>query len=98
MIRVVGAGWPRKANRSPTGFTRAHISDQHLFYRYRRALALVFSCKYEGFGSTAVEAMTLECPVLCSPVASLPEVGGSAALFVEQTAGSYLDAMRRLAT
>jgi glycosyltransferase involved in cell wall biosynthesis len=31
-------------------------------------------------------------------VASLPEVGGDAALFVEQTEEAYLDAMRRLAS
>jgi glycosyltransferase involved in cell wall biosynthesis len=90
---VAGEGKP-PANWIYTG----HVSDQHLFYLYRRAIALVFPSNYEGFGLTVVEAMTLECPVLCSPVASLPEVGGNAALFVEQTAESYLDAMRRLAT
>jgi len=75
-----------------------HVSDGQLYYLYRRAIAFVFPTRYEGFGLPVLEAMTLGCPVLCSPVASLPEVGGDAALFVDQTPEAYLDAMRTLAS
>jgi alpha-1,3-rhamnosyl/mannosyltransferase len=63
---------------------------------YRRARALLFPSKYEGFGLPVAEAMALGCPVICSPVASLPEVGGPAAHYAELTPESYLTAMLRL--
>jgi alpha-1,3-rhamnosyl/mannosyltransferase len=34
--------------------------------------------------------------VICSPVASLPEVGGAAALFTEMKPDAYLKAMRQV--
>ena len=40
--------------------------------------------------------MALGCPVICSPVASLPEVGGKAAVFAELNAGAYLAAMQTI--
>lgn len=71
-------------------------SDGVLQYLYRRALALVFPSKYEGFGLPVAEAMALGCPVLCSRVASLPEVGGTAACYADMTPGGYLAAMQRI--
>jgi alpha-1,3-rhamnosyl/mannosyltransferase len=70
--------------------------DSVLVHLYRRAVALVFPSKYEGFGFPVAEAMSLGCPVICSPVASLPEVGGEAALYVEGDASRYLEAMQRV--
>jgi alpha-1,3-rhamnosyl/mannosyltransferase len=72
------------------------IPDSALVHLYRRALALVFPSKYEGFGLPVAEAMTLGCPVICSRVASLPEVAGDAALYADATPEAYLTAMRRL--
>ncbi|HEX6488408.1 MAG TPA: glycosyltransferase family 1 protein [Candidatus Dormibacteraeota bacterium] len=50
---------------------------------YRRALALVFPSLYEGFGFPVLEAMRHGLPVITAAVSSLPEVGGDAALYVE---------------
>lgn len=54
--------------------------DQVLKGLYRRALALVYTSRYEGFGLPPLEAMQCGCPVVCCPTSSLPEVVGHAAL------------------
>lgn len=42
---------------------------------------LVFISSYEGFGLPVLEAMSCKTPVICSPVASLPEVGGDSVMY-----------------
>lgn len=46
---------------------------------YRAALAFVFPSLYEGFGLPPLEAMSFDCPAICSGVSSIPEVVGDAA-------------------
>ena len=53
--------------------------DDMLAVLYARAQALVYPSRYEGFGIPPLEAMTYECPVICSHASSLPEVAGEAA-------------------
>lgn len=74
------------------------VSDAELAWLYRQALALVFPSKYEGFGLPVLEAMGRGCPVICSRVASLPEVAGEAAWWCELEADSYLAALRECAS
>ena len=50
---------------------------------YRNALLLVFPSLYEGFGLPPLEAMACGCPAVVSNVASLPEVCGEAAYYVD---------------
>ena len=57
--------------------------DKMLENLYRNAKALVYSSKYEGFGLPVLEAMSLECPVICSKVASIPEVGGDTVTYFD---------------
>lgn len=60
-----------------------YISAEDLIYLYQGAYCLVFPSLYEGFGLPPLEAMTLGCPVITSEVASLPEICGDAALYVD---------------
>lgn len=59
------------------------VEDAQLNALYRQAEALVFTSLYEGFGMPLVEAMRNGCPVICAPRTSIPEVAGTAALFVQ---------------
>ncbi len=58
-----------------------YAGDDELAVLYRNAAALVFPSRYEGFGLPVLEAMVHDCPVVCSDVSSLPEVGGDAAIY-----------------
>ena len=57
------------------------VSDEALGLLYSGALAFVFPSLFEGFGLPVLEAMACGCPVACSNAASLPEVGGEAAVY-----------------
>jgi glycosyltransferase involved in cell wall biosynthesis len=50
---------------------------------YQKALIFVFPSVYESFGFPPLEAMACGCPVVVSNVASLPEVCGDAAYYVD---------------
>jgi glycosyltransferase involved in cell wall biosynthesis len=57
--------------------------DSMLANLYREATAFVYPSLYEGFGIPPLEAMSFDCPVICSNVSSIPEVVGDA--------GEYFD-------
>lgn len=50
---------------------------------YNMATVLVFPSLYEGFGLPVIEAMSCGTPVITTKAASLPEVAGNAAYFVD---------------
>ncbi|MBN3949754.1 MAG: class I SAM-dependent methyltransferase [Nostoc sp. NMS7] len=58
------------------------LSDEELAIAYSGAVALVYPSKYEGFGMPVIEAMACGCPVITCPNASIPEVAGDAAIYV----------------
>lgn len=59
------------------------VSDGELAALYSGAQALVFPSLYEGFGIPPLEAMACGCPVIASTAASIPEVCGEAAWYVD---------------
>ena len=58
-------------------------SDAVLATCYAHASLFVCPSFYEGFGIPVLEAMSLDCPVACSNVSSLPEVVGDAAILFD---------------
>ncbi len=63
-------------------FHALFLEDWELRAAYTDAVALVYPSKYEGFGLPILEAMKCACPVITSPNASLSEVAGNAAIYV----------------
>lgn len=59
------------------------VAHEHIPDLYRAAEAVVFPSLFEGFGLPLLEAMACGVPVASSSRASLPEVGGEAALFFD---------------
>jgi glycosyltransferase involved in cell wall biosynthesis len=58
------------------------LNNEELRTAYSGAIALVYPSKLEGFGLPILEAMACGCPVITCPNASIPEVAGKAALYV----------------
>jgi len=97
---IVGARWQSVASEgSPpdSWIYLGHQSDAILATLYQRAIALVFPSLYEGFGFPILEAQVRGCPVICSPVASMPEIAGEGARFADLVATEYLTAMSEVA-
>lgn len=61
------------------------VPDEDLPSLYKNAICFVLPSLYEGFGLPVLEAMDNDCAVITSDVSSLPEAGGSAALYVNPT-------------
>jgi glycogen synthase len=77
---------------------RFSLTDEELRLAYAGAVALVYPSRYEGFGLPVAEAMACGCPVITTKVASIPEVAGDAAIYVDpddpQSLRKELDAVR----
>jgi glycosyltransferase involved in cell wall biosynthesis len=73
----------RQAGLRPHQVHQRGGSDAVLAELYRRARAFVYPSFYEGFGIPPLEAMSFDCPVVCSDASSIPEVVGDAALMFD---------------
>ncbi len=60
-----------------------YVPEEDLPRLYSAADALVFPSLYEGFGLPPLEAMACGCPVITSRAASIPEVCGDAACYID---------------
>ena len=71
--------------------------DDRLAALYRGAAAFVYPSQYEGFGIPPLEAMFMDCPVICSDTSSMPEVVGDAGEFFDPLdTGSIRSALERV--
>lgn len=73
--------WPLQNHQRIKNFYQ--LSDKDLCFLYKKAVLLIQPSLYEGFGLTPLEAMSLGCPVVASHIASLSEVCGEAAYYVD---------------
>lgn len=85
-VVIVGASgndqvFSKASTVSSKAIVAGRLSDAELAWLYRNACGLIFPSKYEGFGLPPLEAQSLNCPVVSSDAASLPEIAGDAALY-----------------
>lgn len=66
------------------------VPDDHMPSYYRNALCFALPSLYEGFGLPVLEAMAYKCPVVVSGVSSLPEIAGSAGIYVDPTSAESI--------
>lgn len=75
------------------------VGPEELDTLYHDAAAYVLPSRFEGFGLPVLEAMARGCPVVCSDIPVLHEVGGEAALYTDtQDVESLASAVRRVLT
>jgi len=89
LVLVGFKGWENKETMQEIEKNKEHIrylgyvTETHLAHIYNLATIFIYPSLYEGFGLPPLEAMACGTPVIVSNVASLPEVCGDAALYVE---------------
>jgi glycosyltransferase involved in cell wall biosynthesis len=59
--------------------------DAKLASLYQQAELFIYPSLYEGFGIPPLEAMSFDCPVVCSDTSSIPEVVGDAGYLFDPT-------------
>ena len=86
LVIVGGGGGDEARVRAAAGpgcEIRGFVRREQVLDLYRRATLLVYPSAYEGFGLPVVEAMAAGCPVMCARNSALEEVGGSAAIYLD---------------
>ena len=67
-----------------------YVADDSLAALYKHAACFVYPSLYEGFGLPPLEAMSYGTPVIAARAASLPEVLGEGALYVDPRSSEEL--------
>lgn len=91
LILVGGRGWKFQpvfdaieSSRRRSNITwMNYVPPEELSALYKGATFFIYPSLYEGFGLPLLEAMAHGCPSITSRTSSLPEVAGSAALYVD---------------
>jgi glycosyltransferase involved in cell wall biosynthesis len=104
LVIAGGQGWKSEALRERIRVMEekdmitylGYVEDTRLWELYKNAFGLVFPSHYEGFGLPIVEAMSQGCPVITRKNTSLPEVGGDAAVYYNDSTKDFVEQMLRL--
>jgi glycosyltransferase involved in cell wall biosynthesis len=104
LVIAGGSGWKSERLRARIGTMEkngmvnylGYVEDTRLWELYKNAFGLIFPSHYEGFGLPIVEAMSQACPVITRKNTSLPEVGGEAAVYYDDTTRDLVEQMLRL--
>jgi glycosyltransferase involved in cell wall biosynthesis len=96
-LELVLTGGGHESLQLPPGVRSAGaVPVAELAELYRRASALVFPSRYEGFGSPVLEAMASGCPVAAASGTAVEEVAGDAAvLFAPRSAEAAAEGILR---
>jgi glycosyltransferase involved in cell wall biosynthesis len=81
--RLVLTGSGHEGSAHPNLDVAGRVDPDELVSLYRRAAAVVFPSRYEGFGQPVLEALACACPVACSDLPPLREVAGDAAVYFD---------------
>lgn len=91
LIIAGGKGWnceniyaqkEKSINKDKIYFT-GYISVEEKYALYKAAIAGIMASYYEGFGIPVLEAMSMGCIEIITNISSLPEVGGEAAIYID---------------
>lgn len=78
-------GWGNRIDNDKNIKSLGFVPQEDLPALYAGAKFFAYPSLYEGFGVPVLESLTVGTPVLTSRVGSLPEVAGSAAIYVNPT-------------
>ncbi|WP_185983449.1 glycosyltransferase family 4 protein [Aureimonas mangrovi] len=73
----------------------SHVSDEELVSHYRGALALIQPSFMEGFGLTALEALTCGTPAIVANAGAVPEIVGDSDLVFDPSSPGMLAGLMR---
>lgn len=73
-------------------FHTLFASEEEMKSLYANAICFIFPSESEGFGLPILEAFSYGCPVLLAKQSCLPEIGGDAALYIEDKNLDDIDA------
>jgi glycosyltransferase involved in cell wall biosynthesis len=72
------------------------LTPEELQIFFKKATAMLFPSKFEGFGLPILEAFHARVPVICSNATTLPEVAGDAALYFNSDSADELASLMKL--
>lgn len=106
LVLAGGIGWGMKdtldrikmSDRKDDIILTGYISESEKAALYENSKAFVFPSLYEGFGIPILESFSYGIPVITAKNSSLPEVGGNAAIYMEDVCSSdqLVDAMKQI--